>query len=160
MQIDKIISNSIDGVAPYQHKGEWSIQESVSSILDMTGPADVMLETFNISEEAIRTLFVELENKRIRSLRIIVDQNVRRHKIGTLLFARNITSDIHVTNCHSKVLLVSNEKYRIGIVGSANFNQPLRYEAGVIITNENLFNFFLTSFKEIYLHDSTPFDYE
>ena len=36
---------------------------------------------------------------------------------------------------HAKVTVVYNEKFKIAVVGSANYTENNRYEAGVITTN-------------------------
>lgn len=158
---EKLITSSLKtGVTAFHHKGEWAIHEALSVLLSLTGPANVMLETFNVSEDALRPIFFHVEKGDILSLKLILDMNVKRHKLEMLLFAAGITPDIFITACHAKVLLIENDKYRIGIVGSANANQPIRYEAGFLICNDaSLFDFFKDSFNNILLNDSIPFEW-
>ena len=148
------------GVTAFHHKGEWAIHEALSVLLSFTGPADVMIETFNVSEAALRPMFFGVEDGSIRSLKMILDVNVKRHKLEMLLFAAGITPTIHITVNHAKVLLIKNDKYKIGIVGSANANQPMRYEAGFLFCNQDgLFDFFEKEFFKVLQEDSIPFEW-
>lgn len=63
---------------------------------------------------------------------MLLDTTVKRHKIDLLLFAANISPEIRIDSCHAKVLLVENERYKFGIIGSANLNLNHRWEAGYI----------------------------
>lgn len=154
-----IISNLDFGVIGFHHKGEWAIHEALTVLLSRTGPAVVMMETFNVSEAALRPMFFEVEKGNILNLRMILDMNVKRHKLEMLLFAAGITTDIRLASCHAKVLLIKNENFRIGIVGSANANQPVRYEAGFLFTDPVLFSFFESQFNQVFNEDSIPFEW-
>ncbi|WP_337941429.1 hypothetical protein [Parabacteroides sp.] len=157
---EELLTTGLDlGVKGFHHKGEWAIHEALTVLLSRTGPASVMMETFNVSEDALRPMFFEVEAKRITDLRLILDMNVKRHKLEMLLFAAGITSGIHLASCHAKILLIRNDRYRIGIVGSANANQPIRYEAGIIFTDPGLFAFFEETFNRVFNDDSIPFEW-
>lgn len=147
------------GVVGYHHKGEWAIHEALTVLLSHTGPASVMMETFNVSEDALRPMFFEVEAGHITDLRLVLDMNVKRHKLEMLLFAAGITPDIRLASCHAKVLLIRNDRYKIGIVGSANANQPIRYEAGFMFSDPGLFDFFESKFNQVFNEDSIPFEW-
>lgn len=157
---EKLIRTGLNpGVIGFHHKGEWAIHEALTVLLSITGPASVMMETFNISEDALRPMFFEMEKRNITSLRLLIDLNVKRHKLEMLLFAAGITADIRIASCHAKVLLIKNDKYQIGIVGSANANQPIRYEAGFLFSDPGMFSFFESEFEHVFNEDSIPFEW-
>ncbi len=145
------------GVVGFHQKGEWSIHEALTILLSHMGKAKVMLETFNVSEDALRPIFFEVEAENITEIRMILDLNVKRHKLEMLLFATGITPYIHLASCHAKVLLVKGAYSQFGIVGSANANQPIRYEAGVCFTDNTLFEFFEREFNRTFNDDSIPY---
>ena len=149
--------NQLD-IIPFHHKGEWAIHEALPVLLSMTGPANVMMETFNMSEDALRPIFFLCQENMISNLKLILDTNMKRHKLEILLFAANISPDVHTTACHAKVLLIQNKKYSIGITGSANSNQNARYESGIVFGNKSLFDFFKTKFTEVFENDSMKFE--
>lgn len=156
---EKIMPGINPGVIGFQHKGEWAIHEALTVLLSRTGPANVMMETFNISEDALRPMFFEIEKGNITNLKLILDMNVKRHKLEMLLFAAGITTNIRIASCHAKVLLIHNDRFKIGIIGSANANQPIRYEAGFIFSEPRLFDFFETKFTQVFNEDSIPFEW-
>ena len=145
---EKIMPGINPGVIGFQHKGEWAIHEALTVLLSRTGPANVMMETFNISEDALRPMFFEIEKGNITNL-----------KLKMLLFAASITTNIRIASCHAKVLLIHNDRFKVGLIGSANANQPIRYEAGFIFSEPRLFDFFETKFTQVFNEDSIPFEW-
>lgn len=132
------------------HKGDWAIHEVLPSLLSEIGPATVRIATFSISEDSLRPLFFLADEKRITSLTLLLDTTVKRHKLDLLLFASNITPDIRIDSCHAKLLLVGNEEYQFGIVGSANLNQNRRWEAGFYFTSGCHYDYFSDMFNKSY----------
>ena len=134
-------------IEPYLHKGEWAVHQVLPVLLDAIGPADVMLMSYNISEDSLRA-FTDLVN--LRSMRMILDEAILRHKLDLLLFAASITPDIHLIHSHAKVLLCENDHYCFGIVGSANLNRVTRYESGFYFTTGRFYDYFRQQFDIIY----------
>lgn len=137
-------------IEPFMHKGDWAIHEVLPSLLSAIGPASVRIATFSISEDSLRPLFFLTEEGKITRLQMLLDTTVKRHKIDLLLFAANISPEIKIDSCHAKVLLVENEQYQFGIVGSANLNQNHRWEAGFYFTSGKHFDYFSESFSQSY----------
>ncbi|MDR1716344.1 MAG: hypothetical protein LBS20_10905 [Prevotella sp.] len=145
-------------IIPYVHKGKWAIHELLPILLEQTGTAAVRIATFNISEDSLRPLFFLVEKQKVSELRLLLDMNVKRHKIDLLLFAANITSNVRLSSTHMKVMLIENEHWNVGVVGSANMNNNPRYEAGFIFTDTNHYRYFRNAFTEAYENDSLPFN--
>lgn len=134
-------------IEPFMNKGDWAVHDVLPSLLEAIGPADVRVMSYNISEESLRA-FSEVEG--IRSMKMLLDEGIQRHKIDLLLFASSIASDIRIEHNHAKVLLVENESYAFGIVGSANLNRASRYESGFYFTNGRHYAYFRDSFDHIF----------
>lgn len=137
-------------IEPFMHKGDWAIHEVLPNLLEAIGPASVRIATFSVSEDSLRPLFFLSDQRKITDLTLLLDTTVKRHKLDLLLFAANITPDIRIDSCHAKVLLVENERYRFGIVGSANLNQNRRWEAGFYFTAGKHYDYFANLFNESY----------
>jgi hypothetical protein len=146
-------------MVPFAHKGKWAIHGLLPFLLSYTGCADVYMATFNVSEDSLRAFFFLQEEKKIRSLTMLLDTNVKRHKLDMLLFAAGVTPAIHIASNHMKVMLVENGARRVGIVGSANMNNNPRYEAGFIFTDEKFYSYFKDVFMNIYHSDSLDFEW-
>lgn len=137
-------------IEPFMHKGDWAIHEVLPNLLSAIGPASVRIATFSVSEDSLRPLFFLSEEGKISNLTLLLDTTVKRHKLDLLLFASNITPSIRIDSCHAKVLLVENERYKFGIVGSANLNQNHRWEAGFYFTGGKHYDYFSDMFNKSY----------
>ena len=144
-------------IRPFLQKGDWAIHEVLPFLLSRLGPCKVKIATFSVSEESLRPLFLLQEDKQITDLRLLLDYTVKRHKLDLLLFATSITPDIRTDSCHAKILLLENEKYKFGIVGSANLNTNHRWEAGVTFTAGELYTYFDEAFEKAY-KDALPYE--
>lgn len=144
-------------IEPFMHKGEWAVHEVLPILLEYIGTAEVMIATFSISEDSLRPLFFLVDAGKISKLTMLLDTTVKRHKLDMLLFASNITQNIRIESNHAKVLLIKNDKYKFGIVGSANLNQPQRVEAGFYFTAGSHFDFFENQFYN-YFDTAIPYD--
>lgn len=156
---EKLFPNGLlkNQTVPFIQKGDWAIYEILPFLLSVTGNANVKIATFNISEDSLRAIFFLLEKKNIDSIKLLVDMNVRRHKLDMLLFAANIMSDVRLTSNHSKILLVENSDWQVGVVGSANLNKNPRYESGFVFTNTEFYNYFSKEFDNIFENDSIKY---
>lgn len=132
------------------HKGEWAIHEVLPSLLSAIGPADIRIATFSVSEDSLRPLFFLSDEQKITGLKLLLDTTVKRHKLDLFLFASNITPEIRIDSCHAKLLLVENQDYRFGIVGSANLNQNHRWESGFYFTSGRHYDYFSDMFNQAY----------
>ncbi len=142
---------------PFVHKGKWAVHEILPFLLSHIGKAQVRIATFNISEDSLRPLFFHIEKQEIIQLSLLLDMNVKRHKLDLLLFAANITTQVRLSSTHMKLMLIQNGQWKIGITGSANLNRNQRYESGFIFTDTNLYDYFFTQYEEIFNNDSLPF---
>ena len=143
-------------ITPYVHKGRWAVHEVLPILLDRSGPAIVRVATFNISEDSLRPMFFLKEEGKISDLRLLLDMNVKRHKLDILLFAANIADSVRISSTHMKLILVEGI-FKCGLVGSANMNNNPRYEAGVAFTDTKMFDYYRDCFDEIFKNDSLPF---
>ena len=134
-------------LVPFMHKGEWAIHQVLPILLSRTGSAHVSIATFNVSEESLRTLFFMSQERQLLSLRLLLDMNVRRHKLPLLLFAGGITPTVRLDSCHAKVCLVRSTSHSFGIVGSANLNWNHRWESGFYFTEGDCFDYFEKKFN-------------
>lgn len=133
-------------VMPYYSEGEFSMHELLEYILSETGPAEVMLTSFSITEVAIRTFLNLTSEGKITGLQCIFDLSVKQHKAGLLFFASNITLNIALAKCHAKLILIMNEKWRVAVVSSANMQINDKIEAGIVATTLEVFNFYYPKF--------------
>lgn len=104
-------------------------------ILHQTGPADVILTAFSLTEAAVRCLFSLKEDGFILQLHCLFNNQMPRFKTDLMLFAGNIASGIRLAPCHAKVIILRNTDYQVMIISSANMTTNARYEASVLCTD-------------------------
>lgn len=123
---------------PYYSEGEFSMHELIEHVLHhYNEPALVRISSFSITENAVRTFLRLKEEKLICDLTLLLDTNVKRHKLSMLFFGANVANEIRLTKNHSKIVLLHYLNRLITIVSSANLNINDKIEAG-IITNDSL----------------------
>lgn len=114
--------------------GLWSCHDLLFHLLSFTGPAKVYLATWSITEDPARMLVNGLNNGIIQELYGLFDIRVKIRNPETYIFAKHNLCKARLTVCHAKVTVIENELWKICIVGSANYTNNPRIEAGVIST--------------------------
>jgi hypothetical protein len=122
--------------------GRFSMHDLLLYVLKQTGPADVLISTWSISELAIRQIVQKHTEGTIRSIRFLIDPRVKvRNPKPLQMLVANFNDDLKLKACHAKVTLIENESWNISIVGSANYTQNPRIERGVIFPFRDIFEF-------------------
>ena len=135
------LKNAVGEVRPgesihYATAGDWSTHDLLLHLIGQIGPAHVTASTWSISEPAVRHLVRALADGRILSLRMLVDWRVGQRSPEALQLARANAARLAMVNCHAKVSVLCNDRWSIAVVGSANYTNNPRIEAGVIAVDE------------------------
>lgn len=118
--------------------GAWSNIDLVEKILSITGACDIHFCTWSISTDAIRKFTDWQQKGLISSLFVILDQGLSNRKPEIFQQAFGAFKNLKLLKCHAKVIVIQNLQYSFTIVGSANFTNNPRKEAGLIIRNSNI----------------------
>jgi len=137
-----------DAAYPYFSEGLWSHHELFLYLLGITGPAEVWISTFSISEISIRSFASAIEENLITKMHCIFDHTVKKNKMELLYFANNIVLDAYLVANHAKLILIKNDKWQISVIGSANMTPNPRKEVGVIFTIPSIFEKYLGYFEQ------------
>lgn len=115
--------------------GEWSMHHLLTALLQITGPADVYLSTYAVSETSCRTL-AQLRNDKgvIKSLSCVIDNRVDTRSANSLQLLRGISDRIILRACHAKATVIMGDQCSITVIGSANYTENKRMEVGIIDT--------------------------
>jgi hypothetical protein len=125
----------------YATAGLWSSHDLLFHLLKFTGPAKVYIATWSITEDPARMLVNGLNSGAILELYGLFDIRVKIRNPETYVFAKHNLCKARLTVCHAKVTVIENEQWNISIVGSANYTNNPRIEAGVISTIPATANF-------------------
>jgi hypothetical protein len=126
---------------PYVSGAEWSTHDLICHILKTTGPVNLYAATWSVAEHAATRLSAMIEAEDLLSVHFLVDWRVQVRTPGFLAIARSKFSDVRVTSCHAKVFVLQNDTWSISCVGSANFTNNPRIEAGHISTRKQTADF-------------------
>lgn len=133
----------------YLNNGQWSLHELLEYILDYTGPANVKVTSYGISETAIRSFVNMIDAGKIRSLDLVFDISTKRNKFALLMFATNVASRVFITSNHAKLISVSNENHTIAVNASANLTVNRRNESGCLITCPEIASDFRNAIQQL-----------
>lgn len=124
-----------NGSVYFMTKGAWSNIRLIEYLLQHSGPAEVFLSTWSISEEAIRRLVSWQESGMITALSIVLDEGVRNRKPEICQQAIAAFPELKFAKCHAKVAVIMGAQRVFTLMGSANFTRNPRRETGMIITD-------------------------
>ncbi len=126
-------------------------------VLSQTGAADVRMTSFSISEEFLsRIFFIEKEGL-VRSLDIVLDFKATNKTLKLWPFIAQTVENCYLADNHSKILLVSNELWKVAVVMSQNLTRGNRYESGFITTDAAVFDNLHQQLDYVITRQSVPF---
>ncbi len=126
-------------------------------ILDQTGPADIRISSFSISEEFLRRIYFIGKKGLVRSLDIVLDHKATNKTLILWPFIAQTVRNCYLTTNHSKLILVSNDQWVVAMVTSQNLTRGNRYESGFITTDPNIFASLQEQLQYVIKHQSVPF---
>jgi hypothetical protein len=141
----------------YATAGDWAAHDLVLHVLGKIGPAHVTAASWSISEPAVRQAVRALLDGRILSLRMLLDWRVPARCPEALQLARANAATLRLANLHAKVTVLTNSAWSIAIVGSANWTNNPRIEAGVLTADRTVAEWH-RAWIEAELSGATPFD--
>lgn len=125
----------------YVSAGEWSMHDLLFHLLEQTGPAHVYTASWSVTEDPCRQIVDRIATGKILSFSALFDWRVKVRAPAVFGLAKANYSDVRLGNCHAKVTVIQNDTWAIAIVGSANYTNNPRIEAGVIDCSADAANF-------------------
>lgn len=136
--------------------GSWSLYELIEYVIGTTGPVHVFASSFSISEAAICSFHQMLVDGRLLSLECLLDSSLRKTKTDLLFFLNNLGVGLKLTQNHSKIILLANDRWHVSINASANMSRNRRIEALVMDTNKPVYDFYYSSMSKLF-SEAVPF---
>lgn len=137
-----IISELNEGdLVEYISKGRFSLHNIIEHLLKLTGPAEVTLVTWAMTEKPLRTLHRLKSEGMITELYCLLEHKVPGHNPKSFHFAKTFFNGIWLARCHAKSVVIENEKYGIVVSTSANLTRNLRIENGNIKVSQESVKF-------------------
>jgi len=127
----------------------YNAHDVFADLLALSGPSDIKIITYSITEFPLRILSQFKAKKIITNLDLILDFTVSRTP-ALKQFAEHIANRVKFTDTHSKIVLISNENWKITFISSANFTRNNRYENGVIYTSDLIHKEYSQFFEKVF----------
>lgn len=144
---------------PYQCYMSNAIQvaDVLEYALAFTGPADVTMTSFSISEEFLRRLFFIRKKGNVRSLRIVLDYKATNKTLLLWPFIAQTVERCFLADNHSKILLIRGDSAMVAVVTSQNLTRGNRYECASIVTDPACCANIAAQLEEVIKSQSVPF---
>jgi hypothetical protein len=121
----------------------------VEEILNQIGTSELLITSFSISEEFIRSMYRLKRKGLISKSGLVIDSRAALKIAKVMPFACNVFDDIYLSNNHSKVLLFSNDQSHVSVCTSQNQTRGNRNESGMITTDKSVFVYYETAINDI-----------
>ena len=148
------IKEAISCLEPNAHiyfysDSRWSSYQLLNHLLDLTGPADVWLTTYGISESAMRQITHRKQVNHINNLYFVFSDEVKRKKPAEIQIAISIATAYTMYPCHAKIIAIRNPTHHVLVLSSMNLNRNNKLEAGSLTTHPETVNSFITQLNKI-----------
>lgn len=117
--------------------GAWSMHDVLAYILRQTGPANVWITSWTITEEPVRMLLELMDRGTILQLKALFSERVEAMNPSAHQLAR-FNLQVKLAKLHAKCIVVLNEQWGVTVNGSANFTRNPRIEKYVICTHRGV----------------------
>jgi hypothetical protein len=121
--------------------GEWSMHELLYYMLVRSGPSNVYITTWAISELAMRSLCKYMKEGLIQELHLFCDYRNTSRKPAELAYIEQNATKIKLGKCHAKLTVIDSLALPVLISGSANYTKNPRFESGSIFFRKDLVDF-------------------
>lgn len=109
---------------------------------EMGGNCHVIITTFSTSEEFIRKIFHFREENLVKSAVMLLDRKAVRKTMRLIHFMQNVFDKVYLTDNHSKIILMENDKWKVTICTSQNQTRGNRMESGILLTHTAIYDAF------------------
>jgi hypothetical protein len=112
--------------------GDWSLHDMTMELLKKYKPAELYITTYAIREFPVRQLVLAQERREIICLKMLLDVRAKMRTPEVYQLANMNANKISLTSIHAKVTVIKSTAGCVTIVGSQNWTQNPRIEAGVV----------------------------
>lgn len=133
------------------------VPDIIEFLIDYTGPADVFLSSFSISEEFLRRLFFLRKKKSIKHLEVMLDFKATQKTLILWPFISQTIDNCFLADNHSKLLVVKGDSFSAAVTMSQNLTRGNRFECGALCTLQKVVDGVLEQYLDIRKNLSVPF---
>ncbi len=144
-ELDNIIAHvEHDSMLSYINKAKFSAHNILLTLLSLTGPAQVYLASWAISEKPVRDILNALADGRITELYCLFDADVRGKNPKAYQLAEHNFKNMGHAKTHAKVIVIINDNWAVTVSSSQNLSNNMRWEQGTILENRETAEMYIT----------------
>lgn len=140
-------------------RGDWSLHEMIEYVLTKTGPAEVWISSWGITENPLRRVIRLCAEGVITQLHALFDSRVKLQCPNAFQLAMAANVEMRLAKNHSKMVVFLNPEWGATIYTSANLTQNERLEHYMISTRRKRAEF-NRDWLNLELQDAQPFEKE
>lgn len=133
-------------------KGQWSLADLISHVVDQVGPCDCLLATWTVGLEEIAYASKMRGEGKLLSFRMVLDYSFASREPAYTAALRVAFGDgcFRVTSNHAKWIVLQNYRWNVVVRTSMNFNQNPRCEQFELSDDAELAGFFRGFAEELF----------
>lgn len=133
-------------------KGQFSLLHLILQIIEITGPADIIISTWSAGLYDASVLHQMLDSGLIRDIQLITDRSyyTRQKRYAVSIEEAFGRDRIRTTNMHAKFVLIKNGDWNVCIRSSMNLNENKRCENFDIDDDVEIFDFYKAFVDEVF----------
>ena len=124
----------------YYSDGNFNLMRLVFHLLKQTGPTDILMTTYSISQATLEAVIQRQNTGLIRSIRFIIDNRVKVMSPKPFQYMKE-NFNFRCISLHAKVALIGNENWKVSIVTSQNATDNPKLERGIIFTDPRIYDY-------------------
>ena len=133
----------------YVSDGDWSMHDMAIELLKIYKPAELYITTYALREFPVRQLILAQDRKDLLSVKMLLDYRAKARTPEVFQLASMNMNAIYLTSIHAKVTVIRSAAGCVTIVGSANWTQNPRIEAGVVSLSPDVANFHIDWIEKV-----------
>ncbi len=138
----------------YYSFGNFNLVRLIMHLIKQTGPVHLFMTSYSFSNKSILQLQNHIENDKILSFKLILDNRVR--SISPKPFQMIASCfNYRCTSVHAKIALLWNDNWKIAIITSQNATDNPKMERGIIFTDPTIFEYDLKNLNDAFLRGTT-----
>lgn len=111
----------------------------ISWLLEQTGKADIIVTTFSTSIEFVSGFNRLKAQGLVNSATLVADHKASKKTWRLDKIIKSTFDHVYLAENHSKIVILSNDHYRVSVITSQNQTYGGRIEVTMISTNEEMF---------------------
>lgn len=119
-------------IISYYTDGAFSTHEVIKTIANYLGECELVISTWSISENSVRTLENLKKMGVVKKLSMLIDFRVPHHTPAAWQYVQKVADHVVLGNCHAKCAIFEKNNEHWYLQTSSNLSQNNRKEVGTL----------------------------